>query len=392
MRRDAVLAVVAFATAVAAMVAAWSAGWSPYNPGDYVLVAVASAACWPLAGIFPRTTLIAAAVLVSWPWWYFEIPDLRLLPFILAALRCATAGISVPFVAAVSVAPALTTVIPGMWQYLLNLFTGYGFWVVFPDPSRRIISIAFLVAVIGLGYAVREQRRQATALRMQNTQLEALRASDQQRVAQQVRTDIARDMHDVVAHHVSAMVIQAQAAERVGFDDADRQRDVVRAISAEGSEALAGMRCLVRVLRTTTSPPADSNEVPFAEAVEQIATRLRNTGTSVQVTVDSGAVQPTLEAPVLAILREAVTNIMLHARATTVLVDMRAVDGELRLRVRDQGAESTHAAPVGDGGNGLKGMRERVVALGGNIATGPHADGGWEVLARVPQDPQSALS
>jgi signal transduction histidine kinase len=221
------------------------------------------------------------------------------------------------------------------------------------------------------------------AWRPPNDELVRLRAADRDRIAAEERAALARDIHDVVAHHVSAMVIRAQAADRLADSDPDGLHTAVQGIAADGKEALASMRRVVRVLRTERTP---TDSIPLVDAIEHITARVRDAGIEVDSDVRvPGELTEFEEATVLRITQEALTNVLLHSRARRVRVGLTGDATGLHLEVLDDGApgDAGEHGTSSEGGNGLRGMRERAAALGGSVTAGP-VDGGWRVAADLP--------
>ncbi|GAA1503927.1 signal transduction histidine kinase [Agromyces terreus] len=247
-----------------------------------------------------------------------------------------------------------------------------------PTPGDVIGGIAVVVAVCALGIAFR-WRAGARA-----RELERLRLVERER--------FARDLHDTVAHHVSAIAIQAQAGTSVIETDPDAAADVLRIIEVEASRTLDEMRSMVRVLRREGGP-AELGPTPAASDVATLATAPGGAGPIVAVDVrgDTGALPPALGATVFRIAQEAVTNARRHARDST-RIDVRVeVDGErVRVVVRDDGAVEASAGPASAprAGYGLTGMAERAALVGGTCTAGPAGRGeaGWVVAAVLPID------
>lgn len=200
-------------------------------------------------------------------------------------------------------------------------------------------------------------------------------------IRSQERLALARDLHDTVAHHVSAIAVQAQAGRVVAASQPEQATRILAAIEAEASSTLTQMRAMVRVLREDDwdaySPRPGVADLPGLSRTEPAP--------AVEVAV-APAVTP-LPAPVDAAIyrltQEAVTNAVRHARgATRVRVDVRRVGEEVRVRVVDDGPNqpSSSAAP----GFGLTGMAERAQLLGGSFSAGPRPEGGWTVEAVLP--------
>jgi signal transduction histidine kinase len=195
------------------------------------------------------------------------------------------------------------------------------------------------------------------------------------------RAQLARDLHDTVAHHVSAMAIRAQAGLAASAANPDAATDALRVIEAEATRALTEMRAMVRLLRT--EPAMVPN--PRAADLSQLATAAR-TGPSVQVELagDLEDLSPSVGAAVYRLAQESVTNARRHARnATRILVRVAADDTSVRLRVSDDGEAVTR--PSSSPGYGLIGMAERADLLGGVCEAGPDPERGWTVTAVLPR-------
>jgi signal transduction histidine kinase len=215
------------------------------------------------------------------------------------------------------------------------------------------------------------------------------------RVLSEERARIARELHDVVAHSVSVIVVQAAAAGDVFDDRPDQVRAALGSIEGAGREALAELRRLVAAVRPDDSLPAEPQ--PGLAQVSALAAQLRSAGLDVVVREDG---QPFplpagVDLSAFRIVQEALTNTLRHARATTAEVTLRYEPGAVELDVIDDGRAATPRAAadgagtgVGDGGGsggmGLVGMHERVTMLGGVLEAGPTAHGGFRVRARLP--------
>ncbi len=226
---------------------------------------------------------------------------------------------------------------------------------------------AFVVvfAAMAVGAALRYRTRART------------RELDQVKLLERER--LARDLHDTVAHHVSAMAIRAQAGIATAASDPDAAVDALRIIDAEAARALDEMRGIVRILRA--EEPMDLTPGPRVADLERLASR---TGPTVEVEVVGAAdgLQPPVGAAIYRLAQEAVTNARRHARHAT-RIDVRVVvdESSVRLRVSDDGEPRPSGAP----GYGLVGMTERAGLLGGTCAAGPDPDRGWIVTAVLPR-------
>ncbi len=236
-------------------------------------------------------------------------------------------------------------------------------------PADAIGGLAVVFSATALGVAMRYRA--------------GSRARELDRVKLLERERLARDLHDTVAHHVSAIAIRAQAGLATAVARPDAATDALRLIEAEASRALTEMRAMVRVLRR--DEPPDLAPSPRIADLGQLATRAR-TGPSVEVDLagDLDDVHPSVDAAVYRLAQEAVTNARRHARhATRIEVHVDADDTSVHLRVSDDGDGS--ARPTAAPGYGLIGMVERVDLLGGTCAAGPDRDRGWTVTATLPR-------
>jgi signal transduction histidine kinase len=203
------------------------------------------------------------------------------------------------------------------------------------------------------------------------------------------RMELARELHDVVAHHVTGIVVAAQAAAvvaRTSPDDVDR---ALAAIETAGTDALAAMRSMVGVLRGQDSEGARTPGAELGE-ITTLVERFDPERRLVRLTTDPGLEHAMLPAGVAAtayrVVQEALTNVRRHARdAAVVEVDVRIREGALLVTVRNDGVPLVPVGPKGGaGGFGLAGMAERVAALDGRLAAGPTAPGVWTVSAWLP--------
>ena len=230
--------------------------------------------------------------------------------------------------------------------------------------------VAVLMAAFALGLAVRSQH------------------GARERRLEQVKSDerilLARELHDTVAHHVSAIAVQAQAGRALAATSPSSPLEALEVIEVEASRTLAEMRSIVRVLRNEA--PADYAPQPGVADLERLS-RASPTGPRVEVTVagDLAALPRAIDAAVFRIAQEAVTNALRHARNAT-LVDVRVAGDQstVSLAVRDDG-DPGPGDPDPDAGFGLTGMVERALLLGGACRAGPCPGGGWAVVATLPR-------
>ncbi len=197
------------------------------------------------------------------------------------------------------------------------------------------------------------------------------------------RVALARELHDTVAHHVSAIAVQAQAGGVLARTQPEKAAEVLSAIEGEASRTLAEMRSMVRVLRdegaVAYAPQPGVADLPALGRTDRLPT--------VQVSLDSslGLLARPVDAAVYRLAQESLTNAVRHARgATRVAIDVRREGGVVRLRVTDDGLAEPAAAPAP--GCGLRGMAERAQLLGGSFSAGAGPEGGWVVEAVLPAE------
>lgn len=197
------------------------------------------------------------------------------------------------------------------------------------------------------------------------------------------RNELARELHDAVGHHVSAIVIQAQAGRALAASHPDRALATLETIEESASRTLEEMRAMVVFLRDGAEP--DFAPQPGLADIERLARRVGGwPRVDVQVAGNLSGISPGLGVALYRIAQESVTNAVRHARdATRVAVQVADEDEQVRLTVRDDGA----AGPTGHtpAGYGLVGMAERASVLGGTLQAGPDPDGGWTVSALLPK-------
>jgi signal transduction histidine kinase len=202
------------------------------------------------------------------------------------------------------------------------------------------------------------------------------------------RMELARELHDVVAHHVAGIVVQAQAARIVAAKRPETLEETLAGIESAGNDALAAMRRVVSLLRD----PGDAGGVtPSPEQLSDLISRFAGRGPAVQLRLpDSGRPPwpPEVTATVYRIVQEALTNVILHAPdAASVTVTIEEDPSGVTVEVTDdtpRRALSGSPLFAPGGGHGLTGMRERAEALGGTLSAGPGPDGGWTVAAKLP--------
>jgi signal transduction histidine kinase len=234
------------------------------------------------------------------------------------------------------------------------------------------------------GDSIRNRRAYYAALEDRAARLERERDAQAQVAAAAERARIARELHDVIAHNVSVMVVQADGAAYALDRSPEKARQALAAISSTGRQALAEMRQMLGVLRSVDEAP-DTDPQPGLDQLSELLEQTRASGLAVSFTVQ-GVPHPLADGVALAAYRtvqESLTNVRKHggpgARADVVL---RYCPDAVMLTISDDGQG---AAADGDGaGHGLIGMRERAAVHGGTLHAGPQPGGGYKVTARLP--------
>jgi len=368
---DVIIALIAFAVTNSALTNANASNHGHHSVG--VLVLIAFVTCAPLA-LRTRSPLgawaFSAAALV---WTSLTIP-----PQLLGGPDVPVAGVLVYglclYAVTVRCRPRIVVAAAAV--------TVAG--SAFIDPGR-IPQVAFLTAVpILLGVVVRVRRSSDRQLEEQE------RRHSGERALLEERQRIARELHDVVAHHMSVIAIQAEAAP---YKTADPPPELVESFGEIRASALAGLTELRRVLGVLRTGEAGTAPQPGMADLDSLLDSARSGGVSVTVTCSGDAV-PLPEGVDLSayrIVQEALSNAMRHAPGSSVVVQVAYQPDSLGLEIRND-APAMNGAPVlvlsetraAGGGHGLVGMRERATMLGGSLDAGPTGDGGFLVSAVLP--------
>ena len=255
--------------------------------------------------------------------------------------------------------------------------------VVHGQPAGNAIpNYVWLIAAWAVGRTVRGWRHKTVALEAANIELEEQRELRAQAAVAVERGRIARELHDVIAHNVSMIVVQAGAAARVLASDEPHVRDALSAIEATGRETVDEMRRLLGVLRRADDGLALAPQ-PGLRDLESLVAHVREAGLPVELRFEGEplALPPGIDLSAYRIVQEALTNALKHAGGARAAVTVRYETGAVELEVRDDGDGSGGG---GGTGHGLIGMRERVALWGGRLDAGRPEGGGWAVRARLP--------
>jgi signal transduction histidine kinase len=297
------------------------------------------------------------------------------------------------------------------------LFAAIVVTVAYPDTSppvpARFGALLVLLPTVAIGIAIRDWRRRlgesAERLRLAQQEHEA----ETRRAVQEERARIASEMHDVVTHNVSVMVVQAGAARRVLDSSPGDAREALLAVEASGRTAMTELRHLLGLLAPSgegepdpagADPAGGADDAvlspqPDLAQVGLLVDRVRTAGLPVELSVEGGRdLPPGLDLAAYRVVQEALTNVLKHAgqARTTVRVEYRP--RQLLITVSDDGPppgspapDLARGEPSGPGGRGLIGLRERIAVYHGELDAGPRPGGGWRLAARIPLEPAAVV-
>jgi signal transduction histidine kinase len=249
----------------------------------------------------------------------------------------------------------------GHGEQIVLYVLGVGAWVAALDLQRRT--------------------RRATALEDETARLERERVERERTAVAEERRRIARDLHDVIAHSVSVMTVQAGAARLLLDEEPARAREPLLSVEETGRQALAEMRRLLGIMRRNDSDPALAPQ-PGLARLDHLLAQAGRAGLPVELTVEGEpkALAAGVDLAAYRIVQEALTNARRHGRSTRAQVAVRYGRETLELEIENDG----RIASSREGGHGLLGMRERVELYGGELDTGPRPRGGYAVHVRLP--------
>jgi signal transduction histidine kinase len=256
-------------------------------------------------------------------------------------------------------------------------------------PSLLFSNALMLAVCFFLGRTVQTRRAYTRALEDRAQAAEETREAAAREAVLDERRRIARELHDVVAHHISVMGVLATGARRTLYRDPDVADEALKTIEDTGRTTLREMRRLLDVLRTESEPAeAPVEPQPGVAGLEALVAQVREAGlpVTVHITGDPVALDPGADLTVYRIVQEGLTNALKHAGRATAEVRLTFTAEAVELEVTDDG----RGPPPGDSravdGHGLVGMRERVSLYGGRLYTGPRKAGGYVVRALIPLD------
>lgn len=247
-------------------------------------------------------------------------------------------------------------------------------WPIIPDRyAPLMVLVPFVVTAIG----VRDWRDRTTAERERLARLEHAREEELRAAVADERARIARELHDIVTHGVSVMVIQSGAARRVMDADTDRAREALLAVESTGRDVLGELRHVVGLLGAS----AELAPQPGLGELDGLVGRIRDAGLPVTLRLEgAGGVPPGPALAAYRVVQEALTNTLRYAVGGSAAVTVVRAPERLDVEVIDTGG----AQVDGGGGRGLLGLRERLALYDGELTAGPRIGGGWRVAATIP--------
>jgi signal transduction histidine kinase len=254
----------------------------------------------------------------------------------------------------------------------------------FNDHKHGLANVGpllFLAAALVVGESMRKRGLAVAAL---DATQEAMAESTRARTVMEERARIARELHDIVAHHLSVIAIESEAARLTSPRLSPDARGRLEAIAATAREALTETRRLLGVLREDTEDEADRAPQPGLNELDDLIDKAQATGTPIRLIRQGKVARLPLSIDLAAyrIVQEALTNARRHAPGADVDVELSYRDQALRLHIRDYGQSAPDGEPVE--GHGLMGMRERAALAGGTFSSGPAEGGGFEVDIMLP--------
>lgn len=350
-------------------------------------VAVLLALTRPIAAWWLSTTVLFLAAVCGenpahWPWNDGQMALHTLLLFLLA-LRVRPR---------IVVEAVVLTLLSGALNVLIGLRRHTEDHLAAHTAVLNTGTLWFAIAVV-VGAALRGRRVARTRL----VEQEELTAEERaRRTLLEERSRIARELHDVVAHHMSVISIQAQVAPHLAENPSDELKENLAGIRQNAVEALAELRRVLGVLRSedALADAARHAPQPTLDRLDELVGTVRGTGIAIatEVTGERRPLPPGVELSAFRIVQEALSNVMRHAPGAEARVELGYQRRGLTVRVVNTPPDRP-APPSPGAGHGLLGMRERAAMLGGELTTGPTPDGGYEVTAVLPtHDPAQATA
>ncbi|POX54285.1 two-component sensor histidine kinase [Streptomyces sp. Ru71] len=340
-------------------------GWPELDARAFLLVALAQLPVavrgrWPLA-VFTAVLLagLAYVALGYWPVVCTFGPMLAL--YTVASLRPAR------------VAAGCACCLAALWVYAGVVTDG--------SDMGSVVGQALLYSSVLVWFGTLARRSAELTRRLRGEQAERAR-----RAVAEERGRIARELHDVVAHHMSVISVQSGLARFVFDTDPATARSALGTIAGTSAEALQELRRMLQLLREEDPDAPERAAIPTLERVGELVERVRAGGVRVELAVEGAArpLPPGVELCAYRVVQEALTNVLKHARHAHARVELRYGPHELTVTVTDDGRGVIPDEVPAGAGHGLIGMRERAKLYGGTISVGPRAEGGFQVRLTLP--------
>jgi signal transduction histidine kinase len=255
------------------------------------------------------------------------------------------------------------------------------------SPEPDYADSAFVAVFLALGWlgglVLHERFARAAAAEARARILELEREAQARLAVSEERARIARELHDVIAHSVSVMTVQAGGVRRLLRPEQEREREALEAVEQTGRQALAEMRRMLGVLRQPTEEPPSLTPQPGLANLEALLGKVREAGLPVELRVsgERSELPAGIDLSAYRVVQEALTNALRYAGPARATVDVRYSEDAVELEIANDGRSDGG----GNGsGQGLVGMRERVALCGGTVETGPRTGGGFAVRAWIP--------
>lgn len=256
------------------------------------------------------------------------------------------------------------------------------------DLADEVGNLAIFVGVWALGHMIRRRESRADRLHDRAVAAETDREQRLRAALEHERARIAGELHDLVAHGVSVMVLQAGAARQAFDRDPRRAREALSAIESTGRQALEEMHRLLGLLRRSDDGIAEVEPPATLDGLERLLDHVRAAGLDAEVHIDGDRrrLSPGLELSAYRIIQESLTNTVKHAHASRVDVRLEYRPESLHVEVSNDGepGDNGDQGRLAGAGHGTLSMRERVLMFGGDLELGPRPEGGWHVTAHLP--------
>ncbi len=373
------------------------------NPRDALGYALLALQCLPLAWRHTAPRAVVSVVLVAW------IVD-RALSY---EASLSTLGLIVAIHGVAAYAPRRRAIIWGGGAVALAIvWTGIGAYIM---PGVGLVDFATMFLWVGIPFAIGRgdafTRERITEFEVKSQTAEITQQEAAEAAVRTERSRIARELHDVVAHEITVMTLQAEGARRAIGETDPQVAGALRTIGDSGRKGLAEMHRMIGALRDTSesdeSPPEPQvgtayaparvdflSPMPSLAALPALAKQVEDAGLPVALSVRGSAHVPAgVELSAYRIVQEALTNALKHAGpGAHATVDVNRARTAVTVTVEDDGRGVISESTSGGGGHGLTGMRERVLTLGGSIDVGPRPGGGFRVRAIIPSQDDTIVT